>query len=104
MRHSFEVLFDCILKSNSKTLFNIKSNIQIEDTAPLIHTNAISNKNTNIVFNKTYPLVDTFSNIEVKNTFMEQENPNYEEYNEEEEEIDLEEYLRSDSLRSVIKI
>ena len=52
---------------------------------------------------KTYPLVNTFSNNEFKNNTNQINLVETKEENEEDdEEIDLEEYLKLDSIRSVI--
>lgn len=83
-------------KSGSKTLFNIKSSLKIAETNQNNLTSGV--KNTNVVVNKTYPLIDTFSNFDAKNTLHDQ--PGNEEFDG--EEIDLEEYLRADSLKSVL--
>ena len=86
-----------VLHSNSNTLFNIKSNYQLNGTSSFIQANEIYPANTKNVQKNSY-LINTFSNIDVN---VDEESLNIPEKEESVEEIDLEEYLKSDSIRSV---
>ncbi len=79
----------------------MKSNYQLNGTSSFIQANEIYPANTKIN-NKTSHLINTFSNIDI-NPEEESINMHGKDQNEYEEEIDLEEYLKSDSIRTVIK-
>lgn len=87
----------------SKTYYNIQNNLQISDSSSFLKTNNL-NKNTILPFPK-----NDFYDIKIKNfdEIIEKNNTNelrYDVEEEEEEELDLEDYLRFDSSKSVIII